>query len=328
MKSRLLLNLVLLVIIGVLGALAFFEPGKRKPENTPLAAVDENALSVITLKNKDTIVFEKKDGHWRLTAPFAAPANEIRVQQLIGIANSNVEVEYPVQGEDLAKFELDKPKATLTLGAITLAFGGSDPINMRRYVQVGDKLDLVNDAFFHHLAAAATDYVDKKLLPEDAKIKEIVIPGFKATLGADGKWVKEPADSKIPPSELAAAWSASRAIDIKRLDKPAQGDAIRIGFAEGGAVDFVVVQREPELVLARQDLGLQYELTAETARSLLALPKAEPAAGKASGGTGTPEADEEAGGEDQGEEPPEAGEDDGGEGAAGAGEHAEDPRQD
>lgn len=316
MKSRLLLNLVLLVIIVVLGALAFFEPGKKKADNTPLAAVDENALSSITLKNKDTITFEKKDGHWRLAAPFQAPANEIRVRQLIDIAKSNVEVEYPVQGEDLAKFELDKPQATLTLGSTTLVFGGSDPINMRRYVRAGDKLDLVNDNFFHHLTASATDYVDKKLLPDNAKIKEISIPGLKATLGADGKWVKEPADSKINPSELVSAWTTARAIDVKRLEKPAPGDAVRIVLAEGGPLEFLVTQREPELMLARQDLGLQYELTAETARALLALPKAEPGA-KLPGSAAGPEPEEDVHGEDRGEDPPEAGEDDSGEDHAG-----------
>lgn len=313
MKSRLLLNLVLALIIGVLGALAFFEPGKKKPENTPLATMDENALTTITLKNKDTIVFEKKDGHWRLTAPFQAPANDIRVQQLIDIAKSNVEVEYPVKGEDLAKFELDKPQATLVLGTTTLVFGGSDPINMRRYVRIGDKLDLVNDDFFHHLTASATDYVDKKLLPENAKIKELAIPGLNASLGADGKWTREPADSKLNPAEIAALWTTARAIDVKRLEQPAQGDPVRIVLTEGNPVEFVVAQREPELMLARPDLGLKYELMAETARALLGLPKAEPQAGKRPGDTPGAAADEDTESEDRGEEPPEAGEDDSGE---------------
>ena len=216
-----------------------------------------------------------------------------------------------MKAEDLAKFELDKPKATLILGNTTLAFGGSDPINMRRYVQSGDTLYLANDDFFHHLSAAATDYVDKKLLPENAKLREIQLPGLKATLGQDGKWSREPAGDKPDLSELATLWTTARAIDVKRLAGPAKGDPVHIGLAEGGAVDFVIVQRDPEPILARQDLGLQYELTGETARQLLNLPKAAPQAGQLP-------SDEEAGHEDEeetGEAPPEAGEDDGGEGA-------------
>jgi hypothetical protein len=324
MKSRLLLNLVLLAIVAVLATLAFLEPGKKKAETTPLAAVDENALTAITLKNKDTITFEKKDGHWRLAAPFPAPANEIRVRQLLDIAKASPEAQYPVKPEDLAKFELDKPKATLILGNTTLVFGGSDPINLRRYVKIGDTLYLVNDDFFHHLSAAATDYVDKKLLPENAKVREIVLPGLKASLGADGKWTREPPGDKPDLSELAILWTTARAIDIRRLDQPAKGEPVHIGLAEGGPVDFLIVQRDPDPILARPDLGLQYELTGETARQLLNLPKAQPPAGQPllPGDAGQPGTDEEAGHEEEdetGESPPEAGEDDSG-GAAPAGE--------
>jgi hypothetical protein len=317
MKSRLILNLVLLAIIAVLATLAFLEPGKKKEESMPLAAVDENALSTVTLKNQDTITFEKKDGHWRLVAPFQAPANEIRVRQLLDIAKASPEAQYPLKPEDLAKFELDKPKATLILGNTTLVFGGTDPINMRRYVKIGDTLYLVNDDFFHHLSAAATDYVDKKLLPENAKVREIVLPGLKASLGQDGKWTREPAGDKPDLSELATLWTTARAIDVKRLEQPAKGDPVHIGLAEGTPLDFVIVQRDPEPILARPDLGLQYELTGETARQLLNLPKAQPAAGQPL----PPGSDEEAGHEeeeDTGESPPEAGEDDSG-GAAPAG---------
>jgi hypothetical protein len=308
---------VLLVIIAVLGALAFFEPGKKKPESIPMAVVDEKALTTVTLKNEDTIRFEKKDDHWRHAAPFQAPANEVRVRQLIDIAKSNREAEYPLKTEDLAKFELDKPKATLVLGDTTLLFGGSDPINMRRYVRIGDTLYLVNDDFFHHLTASATDYVDKKLLPEGAKVKEIVIPGLKATLGQDGKWTREPpGEAKPDLSELATLWTTARAIDVRRLEKPAQGDTIKIGLAEGNPVEFTIAQREPDLILARSDLGLQYELTGETARQLLNLPKAEPQANPppapdAANRPGTDGGAKSKGGEEQGsgEEAPEAGED-------------------
>jgi hypothetical protein len=293
MKSKLFLNLALLAAVALLGVLAFFEPGKKKPETTPLATVDENTLDAVTLKNKDTITFEKKDGHWRLAAPFPAPANEIRVRQLIDIVKAHSEAQYPVNPQELAKFELDQPKVSLTLGTLTLDFGGSDPINMRRYVRAGDTLHLVDDDFYHHLMATATDYVDKKLLPETAKIKEIAVPGLKASLGPDGKWIQEGAgEAKADLSELASTWNTARAIDVKRLEGPVQGDTAKITLAEGSPVEFVIVQKEPDLILARRDLGLQYELTGEAARVLLNLPKPPPApaaAGQPQPGEESPE---------------------------------------
>lgn len=307
MQARLITNLALLAIVAFLGALAFLEPGKEAPATKALAEVDTGALTKITLKNKEEIVFEKQQGHWRIVAPIQAPANEIRVRQLIDIAKSTSEASYPVKQDELAKFELAPPKATLTLGNSVLAFGGSDPINLRRYVQVGDSLHLVGDDFFHHLQAPATDYVDKKLLPESAKVREIEVPGLKARLGQDGKWTKEAApENKADLSELATLWATARAIDVRRLEQPPQGEMVRIGLAEGPPVEFVIVRKEPDPVLARPELGLQYELTGETAWQLLNLPKPAPvpATGPLPEGA-DPEEDE------MSEEPPPAGEDDG-----------------
>ena len=274
MNSRTTLNLILVAIAVALGTLVLLEPGKTKPETHPLAVIDAKALTAITLKDRESIRFEKINGHWALAEPFKAPANEIRINQLIDIAQVNSEARYPADPANLAPFELDKPRAVLSLGETVFTFGGSDPINLRRYVQVGDSLHLVSDDFFHHLTAAATDYVDKKLLPDAAKIREIQLPGLKASLGADGKWTREPpVEGNGGMSDLLTLWGSARAIDIRREDKPVQGDTIRIGLSEGHVVEFVIVQREPDLVLSRPDLGLRYEITAETASQLLNQPK-------------------------------------------------------
>ncbi|MDD1649522.1 MAG: DUF4340 domain-containing protein [Methylococcaceae bacterium] len=283
MKSRLIMNLVLLAIIAVLGVVAFLKPGKQKPETPSLLTLDASALTRMTLQNKETLVFEKQDGAWRLTAPFVAPVNQVRAGQLLEVAKARSEANYPLKPEDVAQFGLDKPQAILTLGDATLQFGGTDPINMRRYVRLGDTLHLVDDNFFHHLTAPATDYVDKKLLPEGAKIRAIELPGSKATKSPEGQWAAEPSDDgKTNFGELASSWATARAIDVKRLDlekdKDIVGETIRIGLAEGAPVEFVVIKKQPDLILARKDLGLKYEMTSETSRELLNLPKPPPPA--------------------------------------------------
>lgn len=278
MRTRLLLNLALLAVIVVLGAVAFFKPGKQEPESRPLLTLDATTLSRVTLHNKETLAFEKADGLWRLTAPFAAPVNQVRVGQLLDVAKAKSEADYPVKPEDLAQFGLDNPQATLTLGETTLQFGGTDPINMRRYVRLGDTLHLVEDNFYHHLTAPATDYVDKKLLPEGARIKEIQLPGLKAVKEPDGQWTADPAgEGKTDLGVLASAWATTRAIDVKRLEQPEViGETLRIGLMEGEPVEFVIIQKQPYLVLARKDWGLQYEITAESSRELLNQPRPEP----------------------------------------------------
>lgn len=319
MRSRITLNLALLVTLLVLGAVLYFEPGKRASDTATLLQLDDARLDKITLRNKETIVFEKKDGHWSLTAPFQAPVNQVRVRQLIDIAKAPIDSQYPVKPEDLPKFELAQPKATLELGGTSLAFGGSDPINLRRYVLKDGTLYLVNDDFYHHLMAAATDYVDKKLLPEEARVTAIEIPGLKAVLDKDGKWTREPAGDQPDLAELATLWSTARAIDVRQVTQPVQGDRVKIGLASGAAVEFVIIQREPDLILARPDLALQFELTGESARQLLNLSKpASAATGAPTTGDGDGSGREEgapSGDGENGDPGPAAGDDDGDPGA-------------
>lgn len=275
MKTRLLLNLVLICVVAALALVAVFEPGKEKPQSHRLTQIDDSSIDSFTLQAREAIVFQRQQGHWWIKSPIAAPANEIRVRQLLDVARSETDAQYPLKTEELPKYELDKPSATLIIGEKSIHFGGSDPIDMRRYVQVGETLYLVRDDFSHHLTASATDYIDKKLLPEDAKITSITVPGVKAHLSQEGKWIMDPPaapDSSATATSLLNAWQSARAIDVKRLEKPAKGDVARIGLAEGNPAEFVIIQREPELILGRSDWGLQYEMVGEIAKQLLNQP--------------------------------------------------------
>ena len=280
MKSRLALNLGLLALIAILAAVAVLKPGKKEEPQPTLVVGTLDALNNVTLQNKEKLTFEKRDGLWWLTAPFAAPVNQVRMRQLLEVGQAASSAHYPIKPEELAQFGLDQPQATLALGDSILQFGTTDPINMRRYVRMGDTLHLVDDNFFHHLTASATDYVDKKLIPEGAKIRQIELPGLKAMKGADGHWTAEPAgDGKTDWAELASTWATARAIEVKRLEKDSQGDTIRITLNEGSPIEFIILRKQPALTLARRDLGLQYEITAETSRDLLNQKQPDPKLG-------------------------------------------------
>jgi hypothetical protein len=305
MKSKLWLNLGLLALIGALALLAVFEPGKEKEEVIPLARFDAPAAQKIELSGKETLSLEKlvgtasfhgeaaregerqdaanekKNGHWFITAPFQTPANEHRVELLLKIPAATSAARYPAVAGDLARYGLAPPNAVLRLGDMTLEFGDSDPIQQRRYVKVGDTLHLAEDNFHHYLSAPATDYVEKKLLAENPDIVKIEIPGLVLTREEGGKWRSEPAQpSPNPLYEMVDAWKYASAYDVKRHENKdaLPAETIRITLAQGEAVEFGIVRREPELILLRAGWGLEFHLTEETSRSLLTLKTPEPAA--------------------------------------------------
>jgi hypothetical protein len=284
MQKRLLINLLLLLVALVLGSIVIFEPGKdEQPEAVRLTELDDTAIDRFTLKNDSgEIAFEKRDGHWWLASPFSAPANDIRVGQLLAISHTASATHYPLNTEDLSKFELDKPKASMTLGQVKIVFGGVDPIDLRRYVWVDKTLHLVDDDFSHHISAPATDYVERKLLPEGSRPNALLLPGLKLSQDKDGHWLADPVTpSASAASDLAAAWQTARAIDVTQIKQPVQGDVIHIDFLDHAPIEFVILKRDPDLILARADWGLQYQITAETSLQLLTLavkPTAVPSA--------------------------------------------------
>jgi hypothetical protein len=280
MGRKLWINLGLLAVIGIFALLAAFEPGKKKEVPIPLAQIDTGAVRKIEISGKETLSLEKKEGHWFLVSPFQAPANDHRVDLLLKIPETASSASYPAVASELARFGLAPPGTVLRLDELSLEFGDSDPIQQHRYVKVGDTLQLVEDNFHHHLTAPATDYVEKKLLPENPDLRKIELPGLTLNREEGGKWRSEPPqDPPGPLYELADAWRYARAFDVKRheaKDAP-PGETIRVSLGQDKPLEFGIVRRAPELVLLRADWGLEFHLTEETSKSLLTLKAPEPA---------------------------------------------------
>lgn len=280
-------NLALLAIIAVLSLLLFFNPGQKSEVPIPLAKIDVPSVNKIQVTGKQNFTLEKIDGHWRLTQPFNVPANENRVEMLLKIPAATSTARYPVDQAQLDKFQLNPPAATLKLGEVTLDFGGSDPIQQQRYVKVGDTLHLAVDDFYHHLTATPADYVEKKLLPENANIQHIQLPGLQLSKDKDGKWTADPVqETAAPLYEMADAWGKARAYDVQAYVPPKDGkvptETAVITLADGQRIAFLIQQRQPDAILVRPDWGLQFHLVESLSQQLLALKKPDkPAAAPA-----------------------------------------------
>jgi hypothetical protein len=312
--KQLRLNLLLLAIVLVLAAVAYFGQKKEAPKGQPLTALKAEAIDKIVLQHPKAadIVLEKKAGQWMLTAPVQVAADPFELNSLLGVATTETKTIIEPKDIQLADLGLDPPGFSLTLNDVKIDFGGTQPYNFQRYVESGGKIALIDDPPASALDADYSDLVAKSLLPQGAEIASIAVPGLKVSRGADGKsWSADPADPKAGSDELQKfvdAWAAARALwntampapvapapptveqvpGAKPSGKPpfnppagpppSTPQAAVVTLKDGSVLNFTIGTREPQLVLERPDFKLQYDLAKSDADKLLKLPEPLPPA--------------------------------------------------
>lgn len=275
MNSRLLLNLALVIVVAVLGLIAWLQPGLDKPAAPPrLTDLDPAAINRIRIVDRDgpTIVLARKDGRWRIEEPIQLPANGFRIDSLLRLTGEASYGQLEVAEIDLAELGLDTPRIRLYLNDREFAFGTTEPIDGRRYVRTGDIVHLITDRYFHIMTAGPTDLVNQHLLPADSRITEITTPDWRLARAED-KWVltpERPGLSADAANMVVDNWRQAQAVWIQPYEQSeAKGRIVVRLEGEEQPLQFDILAQEPELVLARPDAGVQYHLAEESARGLL-----------------------------------------------------------
>jgi hypothetical protein len=274
--SRARLNLALVGLVALLAALAWFRPGiKHDGEATPLVKDAGSIKEVrLALAGKPEIRLVRDGEAWRMLAPRAFPADAAMMQGFLDGLGAPVEDAFAAAGMDLAKYGLDKPLARLWLDGVEYDFGAVQPINKQRYLLSAGRVMLVDDYLFYRVAHDSYGWLDKHLLPEGARITALQLPHATLTLDAKGAWQIAPTDKTLTPEALQAfvgRWHDAYAMGMAPIGKgKPEGE---LAFALASVKDplrFQLLDDADYLVLARPDLGIEYQLDISEAETLLA----------------------------------------------------------
>ena len=108
-------------------------------------------------------------------------------------------------------------------------------------------------------------------------ITTLELPGLKLSRTDDTHWQLDPAQptaSADAVDQLVQNWQLASALYVRRADTGKHPDSIRVTLRDTAApVEFRIVAREPDLVLARPDWNIQYHITGDVGAGLLALPE-------------------------------------------------------
>jgi hypothetical protein len=269
------LNLALsLVVAGLIGAVVFSQ--KKDEKGPPLTSLAADALRSIAIEYPDrpAVKLQKQEGKWRLVEPVQADTDPLEVASLEGLATLQTRRVLELSEVTLSQLGLEPPVFRVRLNDVVLDFGGIEPIEARRYVLTGGKVALVDDPPSAAMDPDYSDLVAKALVPDGAEIEKIALPGFAVERSADGKaWTlvpEQPEAAATAAEALIDRWKNARAMWMAA--EPPQGSAgepVEITLKGGARISLLVVEREPQLVIARPDLKVRYTLSKALEAELL-----------------------------------------------------------
>ncbi len=284
--KRTQLNIALAVVAVGLGAAVVLSQKKAPPKGEPLTSLKPDAIEhvVIAHPGKPEIHLDKQNGRWMLTAPIQADTDLLNINGVLAVATSEVKTSLDPAEVKKSALGLDPPGYTVKFNDTVLQFGGVESLRYQRYVEVGNHIDLIDDPPSSTLDEDYSDLVSKALLPDQAQIQKIEVPGLTLTRSADGKsWEGAPAGTSAADLQaFVDGWSKARAMWCQFDNAPASpevitGDPVTITLKDR-ALPFHVVSRDPQFVLAAPDLKLRYTLSKTEVDKLLKLPAPKPAA--------------------------------------------------
>ncbi|HSO84200.1 hypothetical protein [Thiocapsa sp.] len=168
MRSRWILNLVLILVLSALGwAIRHELAVTQAPATLAGAGAPDPHLIEIAREGEPTIALERLASGWRMRSPWDVDVDPDRVAALLAIRDAPLLRSVPAQAAALGELGLDPVKLRLRLDTTDIATGGLDPIEQWRYVASDDLVHLIPDRFQHLLIAPPIDYVARMPLPRD-----------------------------------------------------------------------------------------------------------------------------------------------------------------
>ncbi len=275
MQRRAWINVALAAGVAAMAAVVWLKPGKRDTEFalTPLKAADITSIKVEKAGREIAQLARGADG-WRLTAPFAARADEAMVQRLTGLLGAKTGEKLPATG--LARYDLDPPFARLTFDGQTFSFGAMNPVVGAQYVLSGGGIYLLSPRYAAAIPDEAPALASKQLFAAGETPVAIALPGFRVE-SVDGKWMMSPGRGDLSQDDYARwvdEWRLASALAVGGAPEKRMKEVIKVTLKDGRAIELDIVQREPDLVLARRDERLTYRIGKAMAARLLAPPAA------------------------------------------------------
>jgi hypothetical protein len=267
MQSRVLLNIVLLLIVALL---AFYIYDSSKEEQASLKSEQLTQLSAdevtqISIRhNQRHIELRRENDNWRMLQPIKVAANSFRIDTLLNMLNTVSHAEYSTADLELDKYGISSASTSISFNGVTIDFGIVNPINNYRYVRINDRVHLIDDHFYPLLSSQTGTLVARELIAGDAIIDKLVLP--QQTLYRDENSLWHSSDDTDPDAinETLYHWQHSQAFGVHNyMQREPLAEISAYLAGDASPVRFYVTDTDPWLIIARPDLDIEYHFNLE-----------------------------------------------------------------
>ena len=274
MSGRSWRTAVLAAAVALLSVYVYLKPARSPAEYavSTLKAQEIRSIRVESPGDSAPLLLERRTDGWYVASPFAARADALRAHQLLAIVEAKSSHRLPA--DDLARFELDRPVAWVTLGGQTFSFGLVNAVTREQYVLSGDFVYTLHPRYGASLPARPADAANRQLFAADETPVRIELREFTVE-SRNGKWTLAPAAGPVSQEEFMRwvdEWHLAAALRVEPWTRGKPVSEIRVRLKSGANLTLGVLARSPELVLVRTDEKLQYHLRAEAAKRLFSPP--------------------------------------------------------
>jgi len=278
MNSRLLLNLLLLVIVGALGLFIFTSQDKIETDIIRLGGPTAESINTITIQRNGLadIYLEKINDVWWMNIPYKVRANNVPINALLEFSQAISHSRFSAENKNLRDYDLQPAKASLALNGVEYLFGNIEHINNRRYILKDNTVHLTTDLFYYRLRTNTEAFISPKLIPDNSQITALTLPELTLNKSAHGEWMVSGKQSGNNISNdaiqtLLDHWQHKQAIQVLPAKINGGEKEIQLIFSDNTNINFLVSASKNNFILIRKDLGLQYQLPVDAEKDLLTL---------------------------------------------------------
>ncbi len=242
-----------------------------------LNVADARTLRVLR-KGKMLATLQKHGTDWFLTEPVKAPADNFQILRLLAVLDAKGT--RLLDASLLAKYELDNPQAELVINDQRFAYGAINTVTREQYVMSNQQVMPVQLSFGAAIPADVSALLRRSVLAAADAPSRFDFGSY--AIANDGKkWITTPIASDLSQDDYnhwVARWREGSALRSEIVDQrlalaTAQREVF-ITLNDGAKIALGIMQLEPELIVRRSDIGLQFVFTGEVGRQMMSAPTA------------------------------------------------------